>query len=110
MEIDVKKISASGITYVHLFCDISNVSARIAIPSGVTFKINLGGVFLVNKILLPLLEKGSKIVITTSELAPLDPLPFTGIYAVTKAALEKYAFSLPLIAKRTNIEISLTSL
>ena len=25
---------------------------------------------------------------------PLNPLPFTGIYAVTKAALDKYAFSL----------------
>ena len=58
------------------------------------FKINLGGVYLVNKIFMPLLNFGSRIVITTSELAPLDPLPFTGIYAVTKAALDKYAYSL----------------
>ena len=36
----------------------------------------------------------SRIIITTSELAPLDPLPFTCIYGITKAALEKYAFSL----------------
>ena len=41
------------------------------------FKINLGGVYLVNKTFLPLLKKGSRIVITTSERAPLDPLPFT---------------------------------
>ena len=30
----------------------------------------------------------------SSELAPLDPLPFTGIYAITKSAIEKYAYSL----------------
>ncbi|MBE6570383.1 MAG: SDR family NAD(P)-dependent oxidoreductase [Ruminococcaceae bacterium] len=58
------------------------------------FRINLGGVFLVNKIFLPLLKAGSRIVITTSELAPLAPLPFTGVYAVTKSALDKYAYSL----------------
>ena len=55
------------------------------------FDINVNGVFLVNKIFLPLLKKDSRILITTSELAPLDPLPFTGIYAITKSALDKYA-------------------
>ena len=58
------------------------------------YKINVYGAFYVNKIFMPLLKKGSRILITTSELAPLDPLPFTGIYAVTKAALDKYAYSL----------------
>ena len=58
------------------------------------FKINLFGVFYINKTFMPLLCKGSKVVITTSELAPLDPLPFTGLYAVTKGALDKYAYSL----------------
>lgn len=58
------------------------------------FDINLFGVYRINKTFLPLLKKGSRILITTSELAPLDPLPFTGIYAVTKGALEKYAYSL----------------
>lgn len=58
------------------------------------FKINLYGAFYVNKIFMPLLKEGSKVLITTSELAPLDPLPFTGVYAVTKAALDKYAYSL----------------
>ena len=33
-------------------------------------------------------------VLVTSELAPLYPLPFTGVYAVTKAALDKYADAL----------------
>lgn len=58
------------------------------------FKINVYGAFYVNKIFTPLLKNGSKILLTTSELAPLDPLPFTGIYAVTKGALDKYAYSL----------------
>lgn len=35
------------------------------------FRINLGGAFLVNKVFLPLLNSGSHIVITTSELAHL---------------------------------------
>ena len=70
------------------------------------FKINLGGVYLVNKIFLPLLKSGSRIVITTSELAPLDPLPFTGIYAVTKAALDKYAYSLSMELQLKGIKVS----
>lgn len=69
------------------------------------FRINVYGAFHVNKIFLPLLRKGSKIVITTSELAPLDPLPFTGIYAVTKAALDKYAYSLRMELQLLDISV-----
>ncbi len=58
------------------------------------FDINLFGAYRVNKTFLPLLHRGSRIILTTSELAPLTPLPFTGIYALTKSALEKYAESL----------------
>lgn len=58
------------------------------------FDINLFGVYRVNRLFLPLLEPKGSIVITTSELAPLDPLPFTGIYGITKTALESYAYSL----------------
>lgn len=70
------------------------------------FRINLGGVFLVNKIFLPLLKPGSRIIITTSELAPLDPLPFTGIYAVTKGALDKYAYALRMELQLLGISVS----
>ena len=70
------------------------------------FDVNLRGVFLVNKIFLPLLGQGSKILITTSELATLDPLPFTGIYAVTKAALDKYAYSLRMELQLLGITVS----
>ena len=68
--------------------------------------INFQGVFLVNRTFLPLLHKGSRIVITTSELAPLDPLPFTGIYAITKAALDKYAYSLAMELQLLGIRVS----
>ena len=56
--------------------------------------VNLSAAWRVNRESLPLLAPGAKIVLTTSELAPLYPLPFTGIYAVTKAALDKYADAL----------------
>ena len=70
------------------------------------FRINLGGAYLVNKIFLPLLGRGSKILITTSELAPLDPLPFTGVYAVSKAALDGYAYSLRMELQLLGISVS----
>ncbi len=68
--------------------------------------VNLQGAFLINKIFLPLLGEGSKIVMTTSELAPLAPLPFTGVYAVTKSALDKYAYSLRMELQLLRIKVS----
>ena len=70
------------------------------------FDVNMRGVFLVNKAALPLLCEGSRIIITTSELAPLDPLPFTGIYAITKSALDKYAYSLKMELQLLEISVS----
>ena len=70
------------------------------------FEINLHGVFLINKTFLSLMGKGGRILITTSELAPLDPLPFTGIYAITKAALDKYAYSLAMELQLLGITVS----
>ena len=70
------------------------------------FKVNLFGTFLVNKTFLPLLKRGSRIIIMTSELAVLDPLPFTGIYAVTKGALDKYAYSLRMELQLLGIYVS----
>ena len=48
------------------------------------FRVNLQGAFLINKTFAPMLTQGSRILITTSELAPLHPLPFTGVYAVSR--------------------------
>ncbi len=70
------------------------------------FDVNMRGAFLVNKIFFSLLKEGSRILITTSELAPLDPLPFTGIYAVTKSALDKYAYSLRMELQLLGIKVS----
>ncbi len=58
--------------------------------------INFMGVYRVNKAFLPLLRGGGRVIITTSELACKKPLPFTGVYAVSKTALECYADSLRL--------------
>ena len=58
------------------------------------FEVNVFGVYRINRLFTPLMGEGGRITIITSELAPLNPLPFTGIYAVTKAALDKYAYSL----------------
>ena len=57
------------------------------------FDVNLFGMFRVNRAFLPLLKRG-RIVVISSELAPLHPLPFTGVYAVTKTAVEQYAAAL----------------
>lgn len=58
------------------------------------FDVNLLGAMRVNKIFFPLLRKNGRILITTSEVAPLDPLPFNGIYSTTKTALDCYAQAL----------------
>lgn len=70
------------------------------------FRINVLGAFLVNRTFQPLLKRGSRIVMTTSELAPLDPLPFTGIYAVTKSTLDKYAYSLAMELQLLGVKVS----
>ena len=69
------------------------------------FNVNLFSVYRVNKTFIPLLKNGSKIFITTSELAPLSPLPFTGIYAITKSALDKYAYSLRMEVQLLGIQV-----
>lgn len=71
------------------------------------FDINVFGVFRINQIFAPILGAGGRIVITSSELAPLDPLPFTGIYGITKATLEKYAFSLRMETNLLDIPVSI---
>lgn len=58
------------------------------------FDVNLFAAMRVNRLFLPLFAEHATVVLTSSELAPLDPLPFTGIYGITKTAVEKYAFSL----------------
>lgn len=70
------------------------------------FDVNLFGMARVNRLCLPLLAEDGRIVIISSELAPLRPLPFTGIYAVTKGAVEKYAQSLRMELQMLNRHVT----
>ena len=81
-------INYAGITELNSLIEMSEEDfVRI-------FNTNLFGVYRINKTFVPLLKEKGKILITSSELAPLDPLPFNGIYAISKSALDKYAYSL----------------
>lgn len=91
------------------FAGIYRLHSLVEMPSAdfeQIVKVNLFSSFYVNKAFLPLLKRGSRVLITTSELAPLDPLPFTGVYAVTKSALDKYAFSLAMELQLLCISVS----
>ena len=81
-------ISAAGIYDLNSLVEMSEEDfIRI-------FNINVFAMYRVNKIFLPLLEEKGKLMMISSELGPLDPLPFTGIYGITKTTVEKYAYSL----------------
>lgn len=69
------------------------------------FNVNVFGAARVNRVFLPLLSAGSRILLTTSELAPLDPLPFTGLYAITKSTLDRYAYSLRMELQLKGIHV-----
>lgn len=81
-------IHLSGTYYMDSMIEIAEAKLKKI------FDINFFSVYLVNKTFISLLNKNSKVIITSSELAPLTPLPFNGIYSLTKATLENYAMSL----------------
>lgn len=56
--------------------------------------INLSGTMLVNRIFHECLASNGRIIIVTSEVAAFDPMPFNGLYNVTKTALDTYAQAL----------------
>ena len=70
------------------------------------FEINVFGAYRCIKAFVPLLEQNGRVVLVTSELAPLDPLPFTGLYGITKGTLEQYAFSLAMELQLLGISVS----
>ena len=59
-----------------------------------TVEVNLCGAMLVNRIFHRHLAKNGRIVIVTSEVASFDPMPFNGLYNVTKTALDSYSQAL----------------
>jgi len=105
----VKELAPDGLFAIIHFAGIYNLDSLIEMSEEDfkrIFDINLFGVYRVNKHFQPLLKEGSRIIITTSELAPLAPLPFTGIYAITKSALDKYAFSLRMELQLLGIKVT----
>ena len=54
------------------------------------FNVNFFGIYKLNKIMFPLLKKGSRIINLTSELARYSPQPFQGYYNLTKIVLDNY--------------------
>ena len=105
------KIAAKtdGLDGILHFAGIYNLDSLLEISEEAfvkIFNINLFGVYRINKAFAPMLGKGGRIVMTSSELAPLDPLPFTGLYAVTKGAVEKYAYSLRMELNLHGISVS----
>ena len=57
-------------------------------------EINLTGTMLVNQIFHDRLCGDGRILIVTSEVASFDPMPFNGLYNVSKTALDTYAQAL----------------
>ncbi len=93
-------VHLAGIYKLNSLVEISQEQIKKA------FDVNLFGAYMVNKTFLPMLKNGSRILITTSELAPLFPLPFTSAYSITKRALEDYAFSLKMELQLLGIDVS----
>jgi NAD(P)-dependent dehydrogenase (short-subunit alcohol dehydrogenase family) len=104
----VKSITDELFAIIH-FAGIYTLNSLVEITDEEfcrAFEINVFGAYRINKLFLPLLKKGSKILLTTSELAPLDPLPFTSLYAVTKSTLDKYAYSLRMELQLLGISVA----
>ena len=56
--------------------------------------VNFAGTMLVNRVFYDRLDAHGRIIIVTSEVAGFDPMPFNGLYNVTKTALDTYAQAL----------------
>ena len=54
------------------------------------FDVNFFGIYLLNKIMFPLLNKGSRIINLTSEVARYSIQPFEAYYNLSKMTLDKY--------------------
>lgn len=80
--------------------DIAGVHVMVSLAEGDLarmkrlLEVNLMGTMAVNRVFYPLLARDGRILIVTSEVATLAPLPFNGLYSVSKAALDAYAQAL----------------
>ena len=93
------ELSAEGVR-LDAIVNVAGIHAMCSLVEGDYNKmkrlleINLCGAMLVNRVLHPLLAEDGRIVIVTSEVAPLDPMPFNGLYNISKTALDCYAQAL----------------
>ena len=55
-----------------------------------SFDINFFGTYRINKLFIPFLAKGAKIINVTSEVAGYSPQPFMGCYSISKKMLDCY--------------------
>ena len=76
------------------------------LQKNLVFRVNLGGAYLVNRVFRPLLRPGSRILLVTSELAVRAPLPFTGVYGISKHALDAYAYALRMETQLLGVPVS----
>ena len=58
------------------------------------FEVNFFGIYSLNKMMFPLLHKGSRIINLTSEVAKYSPQPLQAYYNLTKITLDAYTDSL----------------
>lgn len=92
-------LAAQGVT-LSAILPMAGVHAMASLVEGDVDKVmrvmevNFFGALLAVRALHSLLAERGRVVILTSELATCDPLPFNGIYNVSKVALESYAQAL----------------
>ncbi|NQT57803.1 MAG: SDR family NAD(P)-dependent oxidoreductase [Bacteroidetes bacterium] len=71
------------------------------------FRTNFFGIIEINKSYLPLMRhKGSGRILHISSLAAKIPLPYSALYAASKAALDAYSFSLRSEVRKYNIDVT----
>jgi len=94
-------IHNAGVSQIGAAEDISQeISLRI-------FNTNFFGIIELNRCFLPLMRNvGYGKILHISSLAAKIPLPFSGIYAASKAALDAYSCSLRSEVKKYNIDVT----
>ena len=81
-------VNVAGMFIIDSFIEVSDEELKRLIDVNLMACINL------NKIFFELLNEKGRIIITSSEVSTLDPLPFNGIYSVSKCALDAYSQAL----------------
>ena len=68
-------------------------------------EVNFFGIYSLNKMMFPLLNKNGKIINLTSEVARYSPQPFQGYYNISKIALDAYNDALRREANYIRIKV-----